>query len=393
MTTRLLKSSENINGLPLGFQEVEYLEANGTQWLDLGLYGNLNTEIEVGAYVGEHTTHFALVGDFTDSTKAITLPVNYGNSGLYSRFGNKSLTSGLGSNEGTYKFVINKTGYYRDGTLLGSFNATTTFTTTNTMMLFGFTNLGRNYYEGKVYYCKVYDNGTLVGDFIPCLDSTSKPCMFDKLSQTAHYNLGTDTDFTYGRKIIPVEYLESTGTQYIDTGYYPNNNTKYNLKTQFINPTTVQDYKGIIGVSVAPNDRCGMGFYNGNIRQQFGSGAAAYGGNYNDSSYTGFNNATVYECSRNGFYINGTLDWTPTKDLTGTASVTAWVFNTHAEAVYNGTPQKLYYCKIYDNNILVRDYIPVRVGHVGYLYDKVGGQLYGNANSTGAFILGNDVTT
>jgi hypothetical protein len=52
---------------------------------------------------------------------------------------------------------------------------------------------------------------------------------------------------------------------------------------------------------------------------------------------------------------------------------------------------KLYAFKIYDeNNVLVRDYIPVRVGDVGYMYDKVSGQLFGNAG-TGEFVLGSDI--
>lgn len=40
------------------------------------------------------------------------------------------------------------------------------------------------------------------------------------------------------------------------------------------------------------------------------------------------------------------------------------------------------------NNII--DFIPVRVGQVGYLYDRVSGQLFGNSG-TGAFIVGPDV--
>jgi hypothetical protein len=43
------------------------------------------------------------------------------------------------------------------------------------------------------------------------------------------------------------------------------------------------------------------------------------------------------------------------------------------------------------NDILVRDFIPVRVGNVGYMYDKVSGQLFGNSG-TGNFILGPDKT-
>lgn len=62
----------------------------------------------------------------------------------------------------------------------------------------------------------------------------------------------------------------------------------------------------------------------------------------------------------------------------------------------NGTPDSrsfkgaIYFVKLYHDGILVRDFIPVRVGNVGYMYDEVSGQLFGNAG-TGEFILGPDV--
>ena len=51
---------------------------------------------------------------------------------------------------------------------------------------------------------------------------------------------------------------------------------------------------------------------------------------------------------------------------------------------------KIYSCRIWENNTLVRDFIPVRIGTVGYLYDEIGGGLYGNS-VTGDFVLGADV--
>ena len=50
---------------------------------------------------------------------------------------------------------------------------------------------------------------------------------------------------------------------------------------------------------------------------------------------------------------------------------------------------RLYDCTMTKNDVFVRDFIPVRVGQVGYLYDKVSGQLFGNVG-TGNFILGPD---
>lgn len=44
---------------------------------------------------------------------------------------------------------------------------------------------------------------------------------------------------------------------------------------------------------------------------------------------------------------------------------------------------------IVHGNTIVRDFIPVRVGQTGYMYDKVSGTLFGN-EGTGSFILGQD---
>jgi hypothetical protein len=52
---------------------------------------------------------------------------------------------------------------------------------------------------------------------------------------------------------------------------------------------------------------------------------------------------------------------------------------------------KLYNLKFSRNGNILRNFIPVRVGTVGYLFDKVNRQLYGNAGS-GAFTLGPDIT-
>lgn len=54
-----------------------------------------------------------------------------------------------------------------------------------------------------------------------------------------------------------------------------------------------------------------------------------------------------------------------------------------------GVGLRIYYYKIYDNNTLVRDLVPVRVGTTGYMYDKVSDTLFGNAG-TGDFTLGPD---
>ena len=59
----------------------------------------------------------------------------------------------------------------------------------------------------------------------------------------------------------------------------------------------------------------------------------------------------------------------------------------------NSSPKSaISYCKMWDReDNLMADFIPVRVGDVGYMYDRVSGELFGNSG-TGAFIIGPDKT-
>lgn len=60
-------------------------------------------------------------------------------------------------------------------------------------------------------------------------------------------------------------------------------------------------------------------------------------------------------------------------------------------ADYTNMYGKLKFLKIWEGNIIIRNFIPVRVGSTGYLFDTVTKQLYSNAG-TGKFILGPDIT-
>ena len=51
---------------------------------------------------------------------------------------------------------------------------------------------------------------------------------------------------------------------------------------------------------------------------------------------------------------------------------------------------KLYNFRLMEFDKAVMDFIPVRIGDVGYMYDRVTKQLFGN-DGTGAFVLGPDI--
>jgi hypothetical protein len=67
-------------------------------------------------------------------------------------------------------------------------------------------------------------------------------------------------------------------------------------------------------------------------------------------------------------------------------------YNTSSGKVDCISAVTIYWMKIYspDKTELLFDLIPVRKGNVGYMYDRVSGQLFGNAG-TGEFVLGSDI--
>lgn len=59
---------------------------------------------------------------------------------------------------------------------------------------------------------------------------------------------------------------------------------------------------------------------------------------------------------------------------------------------FNGINVRIGRNKLYHNGEIVRDFVPVRIGTVGYMYDKVSEQLFSNMGSN-PFIIGNDINT
>ena len=67
---------------------------------------------------------------------------------------------------------------------------------------------------------------------------------------------------------------------------------------------------------------------------------------------------------------------------------TVWLFGVNSSLAKTNARIKSFIWK--RNNIEILNFIPVRVGNVGYMYDKVSGKLFEN-QGTGNFILGQDI--
>lgn len=181
-------------------------------------------------------------------------------------------------------------------------------------------------------------------------------------------------------KVLPydaeVEYLESTGTQWIDTGI--------NLREVVTVSATVSISKHVTANSAL----FGAFFDNANAPklQVYVNGQNRWG-NVNSTYYT-------YDGVPTGQNITLNSDYTisATTKAPQASDATIYIFmrnnNTGSNLPFDGL--RLHDFVAMRNDITLRRYIPVRVGQVGYMYDKVSGQLFGN-QGTGAFVVGPDV--
>ncbi len=174
-----------------------------------------------------------------------------------------------------------------------------------------------------------------------------------------------------------IEYIQSSGTQYIDTGFKPNNNTCYEIKYQTI-PTT--NYVGLMG---ADHNWGNTSF------ALWCKHAAYYNSTISNNVWYG-ENPIIMKFNKGILYKNGEKIWDASTSESFQCSYNIYLFginraNTFTEPVSN---LKIYYVKIWDNGTLVRDFIPCKnVSSTVGLYDVVNGVFYQNAGS-GTFVAG-----
>lgn len=184
-----------------------------------------------------------------------------------------------------------------------------------------------------------------------------------------------------------VEYLEGTGTQWLDTGIGYTNGILAEYECSFSNYSTTAPTSIVSSTSSVQAERFRLDLHNtAYIRCIKGSTSK-------------LKNATP---RINRFYhiIHDTRNYSHIVNFKGTEQInedtTFMISSVSPIAIFkndvNITLGKIKWLKLTDNNgDLVLDWKAVRVGQVGYMYDNITGELHGN-DGTGDFVLGNDIT-
>lgn len=239
------------------------------------------------------------------------------------------------------------------------------------------------YYKGYIAELKVTKGCKWTKDFtLPAIPySTAKDSNPWKEPIQMFVNTGVST--TIPSDLVELEYIESTGTQYIDTGFKPNQDTRISITVDFPRSSTTWLYGGR---TAAGSNSFGFLCLNGNTYR------FDYASSMNEltAKPTG---KFILDSNKNKCYINNELVFTTTYK-TFTSPVSMYIFNVNNNgSAKEGSSVKLYNCKIYDNGTLIRDFIPVkRISNNGYgLWDKVTKAFYPNAG-TGTFTGGSAIT-
>lgn len=247
--------------------------------------------------------------------------------------------------------------------------------------------------KAKLYSCKIYKDTTLVRDFIPAKKVSDGMCgLWDKVNYKFYTDINGN-NFTAGTEKTaiaaigtPIEYIQSSGTQYIDSNFIPKATTRTIMKAE---PMAWSAWSAFFGTRNTSSPTASQAYIAAI------PAATLYRSDYFGSSLTA-ETPTVMQitdidknkniCSFNNIMITNT-----SSTVNATTNMFLLALNDVGTAKYF-LSAKLYSCQIYDGNTLVRDFIPIKTTTNIYgLWDKVNKVFYPNAG-TGAFTGGPAVT-
>lgn len=377
-------------GLYIGMEYLEYIESTGTQYIDTGIIPSTNNYIVHTVLSPTVVSTNVLVGVANSTWGYPGLLIN--DQGTF-RYGNQAVQtiSPVFVENNKYTLTLSVKKLVVNGI---------TYTTTNpsyegnieySIYLFarnnGIDGVG-NLASMKLYSCKIYDGETLVRDFIPIKDDTNHGALYDKVTQQIFYNSGTG-EFVCGPNLYTrIQYLESTGTQWIDTEYVLTSDNVWYL-SKFALKSKNSAVFGSQNPSKSGARFSGIHYFrdNGTLYSATGTSdglcAQPYVANTVCEIDTVINQGQIQK-TQNGVTVSASY-----AGSVQTGLPIALFGDRFQDGIREtGSGARMYYFKMYENNTLVRDFIPVLdPNRVPCMFDQVEGKFYYNAG-TGQFIAG-----
>lgn len=387
-------SEEVTPTFPAGYTELEYIESTGTQYIDTGHYPSSKTRVvaEMDINSGTPTTCGVFGGRTSSTGGSFAMWIVSGK--MRSDFGSTNQTSEVA---GSWVVSIDKN---MNSTEINGEELTSSaedFVSTNTLTIFavngkvdGSAEVDERMVHAKLHRFEVYEDGGLVLDLVPCKrDDDGEIGMIDLVSERFFGNSGTG-DFSAGyESSVPegyteLEYIESNGTNWLDTGFLPSNNTRVELDIEPLVDTFV-DTLYLMNTTDYPEKffliaaKSGPSFYFG-WGDKSSSENAEFKGDFKSRHLIKINKNVCSIDNQKEISFNS-VDFTISK--------TAPIFGSRtSDGATRTIKARCYRLKMWENDSIERHLVPCRNddGEVG-MYDLVNGN-FRSVKGSGQFIGG-----
>lgn len=376
--------------LPSGYIKLQSIRSTGSQYIALAC--KADSGLAVTVELCSNSTSGAIFGA-RDASNTIGVYRN-GNVSGYARYGSRycSFSNFPSSFYRRYRvYVSNSQATVNNFSPTGRVDysiSPSTFATNLQLYLLAENLNGtvQNQHAAELFSV-IIDNGL---PFIPCLNPTGVPGLYDP-NTGKFYASASATDFVAGPAVttsLPstytkTDYIEATGTQYIDTGYVPNSTTRVVLDFE----STGADFGCLFGARTSSNsgdskNTFGMWVQDATAFPHYGDGV------YNQKPITKPVNTRLTIDMNGATTTIGDTSVTFDRATFGSGcNLTLFGMNTMGNIDSRRAVGKLYSCKIYSGSTLMRDFVPcINPSGVAGLWDKLTGAFYSSAE--GAFTVG-----
>lgn len=377
--TPVLKGSSRV---PTGYTDVEWIQSSGTQYIDTGFKPNQETKMSLNmAFLGAAGENVAGTRNSSnDTTKRFGI-VTFGSTSKIGAMFHGTATQGIPVDTATHSYALSKSGLTVDGVSYGGADSGT-FACTYPIVLFGWNNGANGIVTNKsrISSCDIYAGGALARRFVPCKNPEGTVGLYDLVGGEFYTTPLAEEPVALPSGYTQIAYLQSTGTQYIDSGVKGDSNVRVTADfeiTAFGSGTTF-----IFGAQGTDSIRYTLGMTSaGAFRSDFGTAMASGSAASLNTRYSADKNENV--CT-----VGGQTLTSAAATFTGTTNI--YLFARSYSSI-SCSKIKMYRCKMYKAGALVRDLVPARnaAGTLG-LYDTVNGTFYTNAG-TGTFTAGADI--
>lgn len=386
------------------YEELRYIQAKDSQYIDTGHIGTNNTSLSATFELPKGINKIqsiSILGARPTASSNMFILQSFGNlnQGFSYFYKTQNIVPGTVVSEGV-PYHLNAAYYqwYMDSVRKALFNSSGTLNTEKPLYLFTYNEMGSpaEITDIRFYDCKIYEfdtdasNEMLKRDFVPARRKSDNAVgMLDMVTSIFYENKGTG-EFIAGPSIVPneyirLEYLSMNGKQYFDTEIVANQNFSARFTIQGDETTgkyAIFGARQYSGSGSTYSKAFGLWVVSGNKFRY------DYSTNGTNMTYIKYTQKRDYECNKNLMFSNGhliILNNTATFTTPYTVLIGA-TYGNSSDSDSNGVNNyrysgKLYRFKLYNESVLVGDFVPViKNGEVG-LFETVNQKFHPNLGS------------